>query len=188
MGSKKLKKQVFAILLFFPIFISFVAPSLAADHAEQKVTFDTFNKYNECNWLVVYRGRTYDLAPLTKPSLARPVEGDLRSVIQRVPSAETHLFNVNQKMTEAKVHTVIGSIAISSLLISRIFASSAKNGPQDKKIAIDIVSIASGLLFLKAGHASWEATRDSKRELVTAINVFNANSPHQIVPVSKGMP
>ena len=30
------------------------------------------DQLNECNWIVTYRGRTYDLAPLTREALARP--------------------------------------------------------------------------------------------------------------------
>ena len=54
------------------------------------------DKLGDCNWQVTYRGRIYDLGPLTRESLSRPVENDIRYALQRVPEAAESLREIDR--------------------------------------------------------------------------------------------
>jgi hypothetical protein len=49
------------------------------------------------------------------------------------------------------------------------------------------MSYATGGFFLAATVMSWRATRDAKRELVYAVDAFNAQSPHKIEAEKRGI-
>ncbi len=146
------------------------------------------NDFDSCNWLVTYRNRTYDLSPLAKPGLDRPVEGDLRSVLARIPAAAAHLENVSQQAKAARVHSIIGTASIMVLVGTRIAYKNAKDkGRSDNtRLTLDVASLISGLFFVKATYDSERATQSSKEELIEAVRAFNARSPYKIEPARKG--
>lgn len=157
-------------LLFFP--------SLA-----QAINLD---KYDDCNWLVTYRGRTYDLAPLTREALARPIESDLRYALQRVPEADANLKSMSRKLHDARAHTVLASAFVSGLVLTRVLGSSEKN--VERKRQYDLISLITGAFFIKATFESYSSTREAKADLVRAVEAFNERSPHKIEPVGSGDP
>lgn len=163
-------------LVFLALFCALTPLTFAAD-------FDT---YDDCNWLVTYRGRTYDLAPLTRESLARPVDGDIRSILERVPESESLLSQVEKRSADAKAHTIIASAAVSGLLVTRLLRSNEKN--RERHDTYDILTAVTGLFFLKGAYESWRATRDAKETLLKAVRVFNENSPNKIEPVPQSGP
>lgn len=145
-------------------------------------------KYEQCSWLVSYRGRTYDLAPLTRETLARPIEGDIRSLLSRVPAAADHLSQVTSASRAAKVQAIIASAALGVFLGTRIARSGSKKDDESARLGLDIAAIVSGLFFAKGLHASYQATLTAREELALAVEAFNAGSPHPIQPVVKGGP
>lgn len=140
------------------------------------------NELSDCNWVVTYRGRTYDLAPITREALARPLETDLRYALQRVPEASAHLDQMTVRQRDARAHTVLASIFLTGFLVTRLLASREKNA--DRGQEYDILSLATGGFFIGATFSSWQATRDAKAELVNAVSAFNERSPHKIEPSS----
>jgi hypothetical protein len=162
---------LFLLLAFLP---------LAAGGAEAPVSLD---KLNDCNWMVTYRGRTYDLAPLTREALARPIESDIRFALQRVPAANEHLNRMSAHLHDARAHTILASIFISGFLVTRVLRSNAKD-PSDRD-GFNIASAATGLFFLGSTAFSWKSTHDAKDELIQAVAAFNEESPHRIVPASE---
>lgn len=134
--------------------------------------------YDDCNWIVNYRGKTYDLAPLTRETLARPIESDMRPILQRVPESDAHLQTMSTELRNARAHTIIGSAFISTFLIAKLIASGQKN--EDRKSEINLLSYVAGAFFLKATFESWHSTRTAKIELTRAVNDFNEKSPHKI--------
>lgn len=165
-------KRIIIFLFLSPLSLSFAAASPEKEN------------YDDCNWMVTYRGKTYDLAPLTRESLARSVESDMRPILQRVPKAETHLQTMTTQLKEARAHTMIASAFISSLLITRLIRSGEKN--IDRRETYDILTAVSAMFFLKATYESWNSTHNAKLELVRAVNSFNEKSPHKIDPVTSG--
>ena len=139
---------------------------------------------NDCNWMVTYRGKTYDLAPLTREALARPIETDLRFALQRVPQSAAHLEAMSARQRDAKAHTILASAFVSGLVVSRLLHSREKN--VEKKAEIDLISVFTGVFFLGATASSWRATTQAKSELIKAVEAFNENSPHKIQPSSAG--
>lgn len=178
----KLGKGTIAALLIFAL-----SPvhSLAAanDGANGSITVKaskTGDELNDCNWLVTYRGRTYDLAPLTREALARPIETDLRYALQRVPESEAHLNKMSAKLKEARTHTILASVFITGFLATYLLRSRQKN--DDRRGAYDPLLGATGGFFVAATFFSWKATRDAKSELVSAVDAFNSVSPNKIEP------
>jgi hypothetical protein len=166
------------------ILISIGTPAAQAE----PVSPSSSQKYEQCSWLVTYRGRTYDLAPLTKEVLARPLEGDIRALMSRVPAAADHLAKVNRNSKAAKTQAIIASAALGIFVGARIGRKNAANASSEIKMSWDVGSIVSGLFFLKGLHASFTATRDAKEELANAVEAFNAASPYPIQPLVKGAP
>lgn len=147
----------------------------------------TFKDYERCDWLVTYRSRTYDLAPLTKGSLSRPIDGDIRAVIRRVPEAGAHLDEVERSARLGRTHSIIGSGGITTLLLSRIFRADPKldDNPSKRK-TIDLIGLAGLLIFVKSTlDSSYHAER-ARSELVEAVRVFNDTSSYKIAPYEEG--
>ena len=160
------KKWLAVLALFFPLSLSLAA--------------DTKSELQDCNWIVTYRGKTYDLSPLTREALSRPIETDLRYALQRVPASADHLNAMTAKLKEAKAHTILASVFITGFLVTRILQSGETN--PDRREEKGLISAFTGGFFLAATFSSWRATRDAKRELVNAVDAFNLQSPHKIEP------
>ncbi len=143
---------------------------------------NTADRLNDCNWMVNYRGRTYDLSPLTREALSRPIETDIRYALQRVPESAQHLEKMSAKLKEARAHTILASLFVSGFLVGKLIQSQERDETQKK--AYNVITGATGLFFVGSTVFSWKATRDAKRELVSAVDAFNANSPHKIEPIS----
>ena len=174
---------------FWLLCIASFALSSNTAHAAQPIASSGYD-YESCNWLVTYRNRTYDLAPLTREGLARPIEGDLRLVLNRVPEASKHLDLLRDEVSEAKFHSVVGTAAIMAFIGARVARSNAKSKGRssDTKLSLDLASLISGLFFVKATYDSERATHETKAELLNAVNAFNARSPHKIEPAQPGGP
>lgn len=167
------------------LILSFLSPALAVAASTNSSSLE---KYEQCSWLVTYRGRTYDLAPLTREVLARPLEGDIRALMNRVPAAAEHLSLVNRNTKAAKTQAILASAALGFFVGTRIGRANAKDKDEEMRRGWDIGSIVSGLFFLKGIHASFAATSAAKEELAEAVEAFNAASPYPIQPVVKGAP
>jgi hypothetical protein len=142
----------------------------------------TAEELGDCNWVVTYRGRTYDLAPITREALARPIETDLRYALQRVPEANAHLNTMASLQRDARAHTMLASLFLSGFLVTRLLKSRETNPDRAKEY--DILSGATGGFFFGAALSSWRATTEAKEELVKAVDAFNEKSPHKIEPAS----
>jgi len=163
-------------------------PSNAAEATASSTasTDQLADKLGDCNWQVSYRGRLYDLTPLTREALSRPIENDIRFAIQRVPAANERLLSMTAKQRDARAHTIIASVFLSALLVTKLLESKVTR--QDEKDDYRAASYAAGSFFLAATLFSWNSTRESKRELVRAVESFNASSPAKILPASEGSP
>ncbi len=164
-------------------------PSPAAETISSTAASSTdqlADKLGDCNWQVSYRGRLYDLTPLTREALSRPIENDIRFAIQRVPEANERLLSMTAKQRDARAHTIIASVFLSALLVTKLLESKVTR--QDEKEDYRAASYAAGGFFLAATLFSWNSTRESKRELVRAVEKFNARSPAKILPASEGSP
>ena len=138
-----------------------------------------------CSWLVTYRKRVYDLSPLSRKGLERPLEGDMHTILRRVPGAENHLDQITRNNRDARVHTSIATFAIASLLVTRIVqGNSSSKGKSPKYMALNIGSV---LLFLRAAYAGFELKQDTKEELVEAVQEFNNVSEDPILPYEGGL-
>ena len=156
-------------------------PARAADSEKR------LDQLNDCNWIVTYRGRTYDLAPLTREALARPIETDIRYALQRVPAASEHLHRMNQRLRDARVHSMLASVFLAGALVTRLLHS-GQDQNADRNRTLNVLTFASGGFFLGGIYQSWRATRDAKDELVRAVEVFNEESPQKIEPAPNGRP
>lgn len=165
--------------LFFGLVLA-LAP-LLGNAEEKKISLDGLN---DCNWMITYRGRTYDLAPLTREALARPIESDIRYALQRVPAANEHLGAMSTHLRDARAHTIFASIFVSGFVLTRILRASQKN--EEYRRDYDVASAATGLFFLASTAFSWKSTNDAKTELVEAVDAFNQESPHKIEPAGEG--
>ncbi len=179
-GTKRDSRAIFCLFLAAAIFVSAVPVARSAPNPVIKT--NTADQLNDCNWMVQYRGRTYDLSPLTREALSRPIETDLRYALQRVPESAEHLQKMTTKLREARAHTIFASIFISGLVVGRIIQAQQKDN--DKRRSYDMLTGASGLFFLASTGFSWKATREAKQELVNAVDAFNEKSPHKIEPIS----
>lgn len=138
-----------------------------------------------CSWLVTYRKRIYDLTPLTRKGLERPLEGDMHTVLRRVPESEEHLEKISKNTRDAKVHTAIATFALATLLVTRIVQSgNPERGKQPEYMALNL---GAGLLFLRAVYAGYELKQDTKQELVQAVQEFNNVSQDPILPYEGGL-
>lgn len=138
-----------------------------------------------CSWLVTYRDRVYDLAPLTRKSLDRPLEGDVQSIIRRVPAAAAHLDQVDRNDRDAKVHTAIATAAVLLLVGTRIAQGGSKTKAESP--AYMALNIGSVLLFARAAYAGWELKQESKREVARAVQEFNTVSEDPMEPYQGGL-
>lgn len=139
----------------------------------------------DCNWQVTYRGRQYDLSPLTREALSRPIENDIRFAIQRVPEANARLETMTGLLRNARAHTIIATIFLGAFAALKVLESNQDN--QGKRDDLRIASFASAGFFLGATYFSWKSTREAKEELVRAVDDFNARSPHKILPANQGI-
>jgi hypothetical protein len=146
---------------------------------------EQLDRLNDCNWIVTYRGRTYDLAPLTREALARPLETDIRYALQRVPEANEHLDAMGTSLRNARAHSKIASVFLAGLLAAQLLKGGAEKH-SDRARTFSIISIGSGAFSLAGFLSSWKATRDAKRELVQAVTSFNEKSPYKIEPSTSG--
>jgi hypothetical protein len=168
-----------SFLCFFPL-------ARATDRpAEKPADGLSLDRLGECQWRVTYRGRIYDLSPLTRESLSRPIENDIRYAMQRVPEANEHLEAMTKELRNARSHTMLASFFIGALLVTRILESKVTNDniKDDYKIA----TVASGGFFLAATLFSFRSSKAAKEELVHAVEEFNAHSPHKIEPAVSGL-
>ncbi len=166
-------------LVFGLFFLS--ALSAGAEEAKPDISLD---RLGDCQWKVTYRGRTYDLAPLTREALSRPIENDIRYALQRVPSANEHLEAMSGKLRSARTYTILASFFIGTAIVSRLLYS--RNNHEDTKDALRIATAASGGLFLTATLFSWHNTSRAKKELVNAVQEFNEHSAYKIEPAAPG--
>ncbi len=157
-------------------------PALAAATS----TDDLQDRLGDCNWQVSYRGRQYDLTPLTREALSRPIENDIRFAIQRVPEANERLESMTSKQRNARAHTLLASIFLGGFLLAKLLEGSQEN--KDQKNDYRVAAYASGGFFVAATLFSWRSTVESKRELVNAVEAFNERSPNKILPASEGAP
>jgi hypothetical protein len=176
--GKRVKAET-KVCLALPLVLALVTSTPAHTAAS------TASELRDCNWIVSYRGRTYDLAPLTREALARPIETDIRHALQRVPESNEHLNRMSARLKDARAHTILASVFISGLIASRIMQSREKN--PERRREYDYVTGAAGGFFLAATAFSWRATREAKGELVQAVDAFNRASPHKIVPTPNNL-
>jgi hypothetical protein len=172
------REQHSVIALFFGLLL--LLPLFASAAEEKQVSLEGLS---DCNWMVTYRGRTYDLAPLTREALARPIESDIRFALQRVPAANEHLNAMGTHLRDARAHTIFASIFLGGFIASRVLRANQKN--DNDRQGYDIASAATGLFFLASTAFSWKSTRDAKAELVNAVQSFNEGSPHKIEPAAE---
>ncbi|HEY8279464.1 MAG TPA: hypothetical protein VIH99_07575 [Bdellovibrionota bacterium] len=155
------------------------ALALCADSPGDGLSLD---RLGDCNWQVTYRGRTYDLAPLTRESLSRPIESDIRFVLDRVPESHARLEEMNSRLSSARTQTIIASIFVSALLVTKLLESRLTNEVQIR----DYKKFEWGFggLFLGTTFLSWRNSSKAKEELVNAVKEFNEHSPYKIEPAS----
>ena len=142
-------------------------------------------RLEDCSWLVTYRKRIYDLSPLTRTGLNRPLDGDVRTILRRVPSAAKHLTQISRNTKEAEVQTALATLGLTAFLVTQIFKGNTdeRGRKSDTYMAI---SLMSALLFVRSAYAGWQLKRNSKEELAAAIDSFNAQSPAPIIPYDGG--
>lgn len=169
--------KLFSLFLLMPILSASGEPLSPS-------TQQLSDKLGDCNWQVTYRGRQYDLTPLTREALSRPIENDIRFAIQRVPEANERLESMTKMQRDARAHTIIASVFLSALLVTKLLESRVTN--QEEKEDYRVASLAAGGFFLAATIFSWNSTRESKKELVRAVEDFNERSPNKILPASGG--
>lgn len=171
-----------ARLLALALFFFELSPALAAPSpsGEEKLG----QQLGDCNWQVTYRGRRYDLSPLTRETLSRPIESDIRYALERVPEAGEHLRNVGTKLKEARGHTMIASVLISGVLATLLLQSRAKNNEERREY--QVAAAAGAGFFVTAALFSWRTTSEAKQELVRAVDAFNERSQHKIEPAGPG--
>ena len=137
-----------------------------------------FNELEECCWKVRYQNKIYDLSPLTRKGLERPLESDIRTVFRQVPGAAMEIKQIDQNNRDEKAHTAFGTIGLGAFLLTRIFQSRSQNQKSDKYTTLNIISL---LVFAKAVHANWSLKRATNERIATAVEEFNAMSPDKIV-------
>jgi|GEM_PF-4557491 len=173
-------------LLFFGGLPAYSATNSTPSSSTEQLS----NTLGDCNWQVSYRGRQYDLTPLTREALSRPIENDIRFAIQRVPAAKERLANMTELQRDARAHTIIASVFLGVFLLTKLLESRVPDGKNrsGEKSDYQAASYAAGGFFLGATIFSWNSTNAAKRELVHAVEDFNANSPNKILPATGGVP
>ena len=146
---------------------------------------EQLDRLNDCNWIVTYRGRTYDLAPLTREALARPLETDIRYALQRVPEANDHLNQMSTNLRSARAHSKIASIFLAGVIAAQLLKGN-KDKDSDRSRTLNIISFGAGAFSVAGFLSSWKATREAKSELVQAVHSFNEKSPSKIEPSTSG--
>ncbi len=169
---------------YWKFLVPFFFLAVSASGASPAKTPD-LSVLNDCNWMVTYRGKIYDLAPLTREALARPIETDLRYALQRVPESNEHLNRMTAHQKDAKFHTILASVFLSGLILNRVILQAPEKNT-DKRREYDIISGVTAGFFLGATLFSWRSTQDAKEELVKAVSAFNEKSPHKIEPQQTG--
>jgi hypothetical protein len=173
------------LFLFGAMPVALVDTADAADTAPMPLSRDLARDLGDCNWQVTYRGRQYDLSPLTREALSRPIENDIRFAIQRVPEANARLDTMTSLLREARAHTIIATAFLGAFALLKVLESNQDN--KSRREDYQTASLASAGFFLGATYFSWKTTRDAKQELVHAVADFNAKSPHKIVPANQGI-
>ena len=123
-----------------------------------------------------------DLGPLTRESLSRPVENDIRYALQRVPEAAESLRRMERRQREARIHTFFASGFLSAFVLTQIWRSrdtNEKNVPHYRGLTWGF-----GGMFVFETIFSTLSTRAAKRDLVHAVEEFNAHSPYKMEPAS----
>ena len=178
----KTGKRNFGSAAILGFLFLFCPQALAADDSRME---KLGQELGDCNWQVTYRGRQYDLSPLTREALSRPIENDIRFAIQRVPEANARLETMTGLLRNARAHTIIATIFLGAFAALKVLESNQDN--KDKRDDLRIASFASAGFFLGATYFSWKSTREAKEELVRAVDDFNARSPHKIQPANQGI-
>jgi hypothetical protein len=142
----------------------------------------SLDKLGDCNWQVSYRGRLYDLSPLTRESLTRPIENDIRYALERVPEANERLQAMSTHFRDAKNQTVIASIFIGALVIAKLLEGRVKN--DNDRLNYHVAEGAAGGFFLIETFFSWRSSVAAKQELVNAVDQFNTHSNYKIEPAN----
>lgn len=163
----------------------FAATALAEESAKDTGHKELGRELGDCNWQVTYRGRQYDLSPLTREALSRPIENDIRFAIQRVPEAAERLDTMTGLLRSARAHTLIATAFLGAFALFKVLESNQNNRGQREDYRT--ASWASAGFFLGATFFSWKSTREAKDELVKAVEDFNAHSPHKILPANQGL-
>jgi hypothetical protein len=169
-----------AALYFFFSLMLLLEPLAPAAYADEKSELQILG---DCNWQVTYRGRTYDLSPLTREALTRPIDNDIRYALQRVPEANAHLEAMGAKLHNSRVYTVLASAFLLGFVATRL--ALPRNGER-AQARNNLVSGTAGGLFLTSLFFSWRNSRSAKDELVGAVREFNDHSPYKIEPAMKG--
>lgn len=168
----RLTKVVRKWTLFITLFSFLFSHSISYAFTEKTLS--------DCNWLVTYKGKTYDLAPLTRTALSRPIDTDLRYILERVPEANAHLKQVDYKLKEAKFHTFMASFFVSGFLVSRLLQSRQKS--EAVRRDYNVINYATAGFFLASALSSWRATSRAKKELFLSVEEFNRSSKVKIYP------
>lgn len=171
----KLLSNIGRAFLFFALALSLATRASAGDGL-------SLDKLGDCNWQVSYRGRLYDLSPLTRESLTRPIENDIRYALERVPEANERLQAMSQHFRDAKNQTVIASIFIGALVIAKLLEGRVKN--DGDRLNYHVAEGAAGGFFLTETFFSWRSNVAAKQELVNAVDEFNAHSLYKIEPAN----
>ncbi len=140
-----------------------------------------------CNWLVTYRNRTYDLYPLTRSNLSRPLKRGIRSILHSVPKARGHMERAERSIQEAKEYGRWASLGLLSLAGMQLAYASSDYLQEELKVVVYPLSIVSGLVFLRSAILGWRRNQETKEELALAVQTFNAESREPILPY-KGDP
>ena len=177
----KLRLRVFENIgrAFFFFALAFPLATQAATPPGDGLSLD---KLGDCNWQVSYRGRLYDLSPLTRESLTRPIENDIREALERVPEANARLEAMGKHFRDAKNQTVLASIFIGVVVIAKLLEGRVKN--DGDRLNYHVAEGAAGGFFLTETFFSWRSSVAAKQELVNAVDEFNAHSIYKIEPAN----
>lgn len=140
----------------------------------------------DCKWKVTYRGRNYDLSPLLRESLLRPMESDIRYALNRVPASAEHLEKMTANLRSARTKTIFGSVAAGLFVVAWIIHGN-KSITGDVHTVANRSMYATGAIALTSGILSWIDTHSAKKELVSAVQEFNNHSNFKMEPASTGL-
>lgn len=141
-----------------------------------------YDDYEDCEWLVQYRGQTYDLSPVTKKTLAEPSEGDLRYVLMRVPKSRLHLERMEQDHKLSNIFTSSATASLVLLAVTRfVLPQLTETSSQFRDATSVTLAFTFGLSALKA----WHHAKEAKKELARSITSFNELSNEKILPLEE---